>query len=116
MTDFADETIQTWDSIVTIFDQMYEIMGDETFDAADFRDIFYVGISQVEIGILPPTEDGLLLGTMQRSRTGKIKALVVVGANEGILPQEKPSQGLFSPEERELFHNEGKELCKVDKL
>lgn len=116
LTDFADETIQTWDSIVTIFDQMYEIMGDETFDAADFRDIFYVGISQVEIGILPPTEDGLLLGTMQRSRTGKIKALVVVGANEGILPQEKPSQGLFSPEERELFHNEGKELCKVDKI
>lgn len=116
LTDFADETIQTWDSIVTIFDQMYEIMGDETFDAADFRDIFYVGISQVEIGILPPTEDGLLLGTMQRSRTGKIKALVVVGANEGILPQEKPSQGLFSPEERELFNNEGKELCKVDKI
>ena len=114
LVDLADETRQIWNSLVTILEQMYHIMGQEAFEAESFRDIFTAGLSQVEIGLLPPTEDGLMMGTMQRSRSGKIRALIVMGANEGVMPQEKPTQGLFSPEEREFFASGGKELCKVD--
>ncbi len=114
--ELAEETAHIWESIADILNQMYEIMGEESFDAEMFRDIFVTGLGQVEIGLLPPTEDGLVLGNIQRSRSGRIKALVVIGANEGILPQEKPTQGLFSAEERELFRNDGKELCKVDSI
>ena len=110
LVDLADETRQIWNSLVTILEQMYHIMGQEAFEAESFRDIFTAGLSQVEIGLLPPTEDGLMMGTMQRSRSGKIRALIVMGANEGVMPQEKPTQGLFSPEERELFASGGKEL------
>lgn len=114
--ELADETARVWDSISQILSQLYEIMGDEPFDKEIFRDLFLAGIGQVEIGILPPTEDGLILGNVQRSRSGRVKALVVIGANEGILPQEKPTQGIFSSEERELFREDGKELCKVDSV
>ncbi len=114
LVDLADETRQIWNSLVTILEQMYHIMGQEAFEAESFRDIFTAGLSQVEIGLLPPTEDGLMMGTMQRSRSGKIRALIVMGANEGVIPQEQPTQGLFSPEEREFFASGGKELCKVD--
>lgn len=116
LAEFADETRQVWDSIITILEQFYEIMGGERFEPADFKELFAAGLSQVEIGLIPPTEDGLMMGTMQRSRSGRIKALVVIGVNEGVIPQEKPSQGLFSPEEREMFASSGKELCKVDKV
>ena len=112
----ADETAHIWKSMMDILNQMHEIMGDEPFDAEMFRDIFMTGLSQVEIGLLPPTEDGLVLGNIQRSRSGRIKALVVIGANEGVLPQERPTQGLFSAEEREMFQEDGKELCKVDSI
>ena len=112
--DLAEETAQIWGKVVGIFDQMNEIMGGQKFRAAAFRDLFGVGISQVEIGILPPTQDGLMMGTMQRSRTGEMKALVVVGANEGVLPNEKPGAGLFGSDERNLFKEKGIELCKVD--
>lgn len=112
----ADETARIWDSISGILDQIFEIMGEDPFEPEAFREIFAVGLSQVEIGLLPPTEDGLILGNIQRSRSGKVKALIVMGANEGILPQERPSQGLFSAEERELFREDGKELCKVDAI
>jgi len=115
-SEFADETRQAWESIIVILEQIYEIMGEDEFDSGVFRDIFAAGLSQVEIGLIPPTEDGLMIGTMQRSRSGRMKALVVVGMNEGIIPREKPSQGLFSPEERELFADGGKELCKVDSV
>ncbi len=112
--DLAEETAQIWGKVIGIFDQMSEITGEQKFRAAAFRDLFEVGISQVEIGILPPTKDGLMMGTMQRTRTGEMKALVVVGANEGVLPNEKPGSGLFGSDEKNLFKENGIELCKVD--
>lgn len=114
--ELADETARIWESLSDVLDQIYEIMGDEAFEPEKFRDIFLTGLEQVEIGLLPPAEDGLILGNIQRSRSGRIKALVVIGANEGVLPQEKPTQGLLSAEERELFREDGKELCKVDSV
>ena len=112
--DLAEETAQIWGKVIGIFDQMSEIMGEQKFRAAAFRDLFEAGISQVEIGILPPTKDGLMMGTMQRTRTGEMKVLVVVGANEGVLPNEKPGSGLFGSDEKNLFKENGIELCKVD--
>ena len=112
--DLAEETAQIWGKVIGIFDQMSEIMGGQKFRGLAFRDLFEVGISQVEIGILPPTQDGLMLGTMQRTRTGEMKALVVVGANEGVLPNEKPAQGLFGSDEKNLLCEKGIEICKVD--
>lgn len=112
--DLAEETAQIWGKVIGIFDQMSEIMGEQKFRAAASRDLFEAGISQVEIGILPPTKDGLMMGTMQRTRTGEMKALVVVGANEGVLPNEKPGSGLFGSDEKNLFKENGIELCKVD--
>ena len=114
--EFADETRQVWDSLMMILEQIYEIMGADEMDAEAFRDIFTAGLSEVEIGQIPPSEDGLMIGNMQRSRSGRMKALVVVGANEGVIPQEKPSQGIFSAEERDVFQSGGKELCKVDSV
>lgn len=114
--DLADETAQVWESFSGILSQIYEIMGEEEFSPKEFREILLVGLGQVEVGLLPPTEDGLVLGNVQRSRSGRVKALVVMGVNEGVLPQEKPTQGLFSSEERELFREDGKELCKVDSI
>ena len=116
MTELADETARIWDSLMGILDQIYEIMGEESFEAETFRDILYAGFSQVEIGLLPPSEDGLILGNIQRSRGRRVKALIVMGLNENILPQERPTQGLFSAEEREMFRQDGKELCKVDSI
>ena len=114
--DLAEETGQIWGSLVSILDQMAEITGEKPFDGRSFRDLLKTGLSQVEIGVLPPTKDGLMMGTMQRTRTGKIRALVVVGANEGLLPQEKSAPGLFGAEEKDLFAGRGVELCKVDSV
>ena len=114
--DLADETGQIWGKVIGILDQMIEIIGTEIFDKQDFLDLFKVGLSQVEIGVLPPTKDGLLMGTMQRTRMPETKALVVIGANEGILPQESPAPGLFSSEEKDLFQEKGRTLCKVDSV
>ena len=112
--DLAEETAQIWGCLVHILDQISGISGDDEFRPRAFLDLLKTGLSQMDIGLLPPAKDGLMMGTMQRSRSGRIKALVVVGANEGILPQEKGDAGLFGSEEKELFNERGIRLCKVD--
>lgn len=112
--DLAEETSQIFGQIVAIFDQIAEICGDESFEGGTFLELLSAGLSQMEVGVLPPTSDDVLMGTMQRTRSGPVKAVVVIGANEGILPAGRAPEGLFSMEELDFFASEGKEICKVD--
>ena len=114
--DLAEETDQVWDSFLRITEQINEIMGSESFDRRSMRELLTVGLSGLKVGMLPPSKDGLLMGTMQRTRTGQVRALVVVGANEGVLPKGRPSQGIFGDDEKTLFRDEGIELLKVDSI
>ena len=60
--------------------------------------------------------DGLMMGTMQRTRSSRIKAMVVMGANEGILPAEPVTDSILNEDEKLLLLEKGMELCKVDQV
>ncbi len=116
LLDLAEETAQIWNKLVGLFDQMAELMGGEPFDGREFTELLTAGASQLEVGVLPPTTDDILMGTMQRTRSGPVKAVVVIGANEGLLPAAPSDEGLFSVDELEFLAEEGTELCKVDHI
>lgn len=116
LLELADETSQVWTMIVGILDQIVGLIGEEDFDGADFIDALTVGFDQIEVGVLPSSADDIMMGTMQRTRSGDIKALVIIGANEGILPAESEDEGLFAMDELEKLAEQGHEICKVDKV
>ncbi len=112
----AEETGQVWGCIVNLLDQILELCGDEPFEADSFVNLFEAGLSQMEVGVLPPTSDDILMGTMQRTRSGQTKAMVIIGANEGVLPAKAPDEGLFTLDEL-TFLSEGQlELCKNENI
>ncbi len=112
--DLAAETTQSWSMLMSAFDQMAELMGDEPFDGEKTLEILTAGLSRMEIGVLPASADDVIIGTMQRTRLGRIKAMLITGANEGIIPMAPQADGLFTAEELEYFSGEGKDLCKTD--
>jgi len=116
LADMAEETRQIWSLIVGILDQIVELTGDDAFDGEAFTEIFTVGLDQVEVGVLPSSVDDIMLGTMQRTRAGDVRAMVIIGANEGVLPQNVGDDGLFAVEELEQMAEGGHEICKVDKV
>jgi len=116
LTDLADETEQIWTMIVGILDQIAGLVGDDKFEGDAFIQALTVGLNQIEVGVLPSTSDDLMMGTMQRTRSGEIKALIVIGANEGILPAESDGEGLFAKDELEKLAEDGHEICKVDNV
>lgn len=115
----AGESAQIWNVIINVFDQMIEVTGDTNISQKDFAAMFRAGFEAVEIGLIPPAADGVMMGTMQRTRTGKIKVLLVMGANEGVLPAEGGDDGILSEDEKlELAGPDEEEMpiCKLDKL
>lgn len=113
-SDLAEETDQVWDIFLNMTEQIKEIMGDKPFDGETMRALLETGLEGIKLGMLPPAKDGLVMGTMQRTRAGRIRALIVLGANEGVLPSGKHSGGLFGEDEKDLFQKKGVEFCKTE--
>ncbi len=99
-----------------LLDQITEIMGDAPFDLAEFTEIYVAGLTSVEVGVIPPAADGLSVGTMIRTRPRPVRAAVVLGANEGILPMQPSPEGLFSVDEKEYFREKSFALGVLDEI
>lgn len=112
----AEETAQIWNVALEILDQMVEILPEEKISAKDFAKLIRAGFEAEEVGLLPPTADGLILGTMQRTRSGNPRALLVMGANEGLLPADKHSESILTEDEKEILKKENIEICKTESI
>ena len=102
----AQNTAQSYEACVKILEQLAAVLGDETFDKTRSEEILQLykkGLESVDIGIIPPALDGIIMGSMIRTRPGPLKAMVVLAANEGVLPMEPASEGIFSVDEKEFF-------------
>ncbi|MBQ6315621.1 MAG: PD-(D/E)XK nuclease family protein [Mogibacterium sp.] len=114
--DEAQRNIQSYDKAISILDQMAQIMGDDEMDPSEFMEIYVAGLSDVEVGVIPPSVDGLSMGTMIRTRPRPVRAAVILGANEGTLPLEPSPEGLFSIDEKEFFKSKGFALGSLDEI
>lgn len=114
--DLASETSQLWSKIIEIFQQMVELLGDEEISESEFIDLLRSGIASIEIGVIPPAADGLVMGNIQRSRRENVKAAVIVYATEGVLPEGDKKGGIVSDEERNILAENKMDICKVSRL
>jgi ATP-dependent helicase/nuclease subunit B len=53
---------------------------------------------------------------MQRTRAGNVKALIILGANDGLLPAAAASESLLNEDEKTALYQKGIEICKIDDL
>ena len=114
--DGAAETGQSWNVICRIFDQIVETVGEERLSGRALRQIVEAGLAEMEIGIVPVNPDSVLVGTMQRTRVGRVKALLVLGANEGLLPLQKTDEGLLSEREKAVLEEMDLEFSRTENM
>ncbi|MFA5636225.1 MAG: PD-(D/E)XK nuclease family protein [Anaerovoracaceae bacterium] len=112
----AMEMQQIWVSILGLLDQLVELIGEEAISGEDYSSMLQAGFDSIELGLIPTTIDQVVVGTMQRTRVGQIKALVVMGANDGILPAASPGDDLLNQDERALLQQRDILICKDDDL
>ena len=76
----------------------------------EYYSILESGFSSYEIGIIPTTLDQVLVGQIQRSKSQDIKALFIVGVNDGVLPSGLDEKDILSNEEKVSLQEFGIDL------
>jgi len=111
----ASEYEQVWNILMDVFDQVVEVMGDETFGLERFTNIIKIGLEEYKISSIPVSLDQVLVGSVEHSKSHEIKALYVLGTNDGIFPSAGKSEGILSDADRLSLGQNGVELASDTK-
>lgn len=96
----AEEFRKSYGHVITLLDRIYELLGDEEVTVREFVEILDAGFEEIKVGLIPPSSDCVTIGDLERTRLDDIKVLIVLGANEGIIPKTSDNHGILSEEER----------------
>ncbi len=111
----ASEYNQIWNIVMEVLDQIAEVIGEEKISLKEFFKILQTGFSEYEIGLIPPTLDQVIVGSITRLRSHNINILYIVGVNDGIFPAPLKEEGILSDEDRQFLGEKGLEIAKDTK-
>lgn len=94
---------QTYALVMELFDKIVTLLGEEQIDSRELSDILDSGFEEIKVGIIPPSVDMILVGDMERTRVKDVKALFLLGANDGLIPGNGGKGGILSQAEREFL-------------
>lgn len=109
--DEAEQYRQIWKIFVDVLDQAVMVMGDEKCGMERFSEIITLALSQYEIAIIPSGADMVNISGLDRSRSAEVKALFVIGACYGSIPQISTKEGVLSDNDRRILLKLGIELA-----
>lgn len=106
---------QIWEAVIQVLDEIVVGLGDECLELEDYVLILASGIEAIELGLIPPGLDQVLVGSLERSRNPEVRVLFLLGANEGVLPARPNDDGVLDAEEREQLEKAGVVLAPKGK-
>ncbi|MBE3576589.1 MAG: PD-(D/E)XK nuclease family protein [Limnochordales bacterium] len=103
----AREHEEIWPLLVQLLDELVEGLGQQPLTLVEFRQVLETGLAGLSLGLIPPSLDQVLVGSVERSRTPAVRATLVLGMAEGYFPAVPQEDMLFLDQERELLGKEG---------
>ena len=101
--DYAAENRQMWNTVLDCLDQLVTLMGDMEISLREYRELLEAGFSSYELGAIPTMIDQVLIGSISRSMSHNVRAMFILGLNDGIIPSVSSSNGLFSRADERLL-------------
>ena len=102
----AEETAQLWSILCSVLDQFVEILGDAILNAEEFASLMRLVLTQYSVGTIPVTLDAVNLCEMTRNDRHTVRALFLLGANDGVLPAAENRGGVLRDEDREALERQ----------
>jgi ATP-dependent helicase/nuclease subunit B len=100
-----------YDQVIELLEQMDNLLGDNTTTPEEYYKIISSGFDSIKIGMIPPSNDCVIFGDIERTRLDNVKVLILTGACDGMIPKADTRQGILSALERERLKEEGFELA-----
>lgn len=108
----AKEYEASWKIVMELFDEIVLVLGDKETNFEKYADIFKMGLNSSGLGKIPGTQDQVIVGDVDRSRSHKVKAVFIIGVNDGVFPSVNRNEGFFNDKDRENLKQSGAELAK----
>ena len=96
----AEETAQLWTILCGVMDQFVEILGDAAIDTDEFTRLMRLVLTQYSVGTIPAALDRVSFSEMTRNDRHTVRALFLLGANDGVLPAVESGGGVLREEDR----------------
>ena len=116
--DLASEYKASYKIIIDILDEIIQIFQNDKMTIDQYSKILKIGLKNSGLGKIPGTQDQVIFGDVDRSRSHKVKAVFIIGLNDGSFPSINKDEGFFNDSDREKLKQDGIELAKgtIDKL
>ena len=98
---------QLWEILLSAMEQLHDVLGETVWDVATFTRLFTLLLSQYNVGTIPPALDTVTVGPVSAMRCHQVKHLIVLGAQEGMLPGYGGSSGILTDQERVALREMG---------
>lgn len=105
----AEEYRQLWEIFAHAIEQCAQLLGDAPMELDEFTALLKLVLSQYEVGSIPVSLDRVTAGDLNRVTGHGRKALFLLGADSGAIPQVSTAAGLLSDEDRTLLASFGLE-------
>ncbi len=106
----AREYQQIYDRIMTLFEQLKALIGDEKTELTEYRDILSAGFAEISVGTIPQDVDRIIVGDIERTRLKETKVLFFVGVNDGNIPSSAGGGGILSDIDRQFLMDLGTDV------
>ena len=86
----AKEYAQIYRVVMELFDKFVSLLGDERIALKEYRELLDAGMEEARIGVIPPSLDEVMAGDIERTRLKDIRALILLGVNDSLIPGKHP--------------------------
>jgi ATP-dependent helicase/nuclease subunit B len=91
---------QVWEDVLELLDQIMETGGSEELSLSEYEIMVDEGLDALSMKIIPPGLDAVTVAPFDQNSLAGVKAVYILGANEGVMPQRTSEHGLFSDADR----------------
>jgi len=112
LIDLANEYKSSYKILLDIFDEIVVLFEDEKITIDQYTKIIKVGLRNSGLGKIPGTQDQVILGDVDRSRSHKVDYVFIIGLNDGSFPSVNKEEGFLNDKDRETLKENGIELAK----
>ena len=93
--EIANEQELAWNIMIEVLDELTSIFGEEKISFEKYMNLTKVGLKASGLGRIPQTQDQVIVGDIERSRTHKVKAVFILGMNDGVFPSINKNEGFL---------------------
>lgn len=105
----------SWDILIDVLDEIVLVLNEDKITFEEYVKVLKVGLQNSGLGSIPMTFDQVIVGDVDRSRTHKVKAVFIIGLNDGAFPSVNRDEGFFNDKDRDYLKENGLELAKGTK-